>query len=195
MKSGRKKKYKIGIFGSSLEELSPYTINKAVQVGKELSNHNVILITGASSGIPYQSAYTAAKNDIEVWGYSPMLNIKGQKEFTPNDHTSIYQKLIFVPSDFEFAKNLDVCKKYRNVISTANCDAGIIISGRWGTLNEFTNLYDMGKIIGVLTNTGGVADELPRLSQRISKKSKAKVIFSESPKELVEKIIKELRCQ
>lgn len=186
-------KYKIGVFGSSTEETSDDVNIKAHQLGKELARKDIILITGASSGVPYMVSYVAAKSGTEVWGYSPMLGIDGQKEFSPKDDISIYKKLIFIPKNFEFASNLQVCKKYRNVISTANCDAGIIISGRWGTLNEFTNLYDMGKVIGVLTKTGGIADELSHLNNQIRKKSKAKVIFSDSPKELVEKIIKELQ--
>lgn len=186
-------KYKIGIFGSNAKELSTNVINKACQIGKELAKFNVVVITGASSGLPYYAANAAAKNAVEVFGYSPMLDSNQQKEFAPKDDISIYKKLIFIPKNFEFASDIQVCKKYRNVISTANCDAGIIISGRWGTMNEFTNLYDMGKVIGVLTNTGGIADELSKLNQKIYKTSEAKVLSSSSPKELVEKVIKALR--
>jgi len=188
-------KYKIGVFGSNAEELSTNIISKAKQIGSELANYNLVVITGGSSGVPYLAAYEAAKKGIEVWGYSPVVNIKDQRIFAPNDDISIYKRLIFIPKDFEFSSDPQVSKKYRNVISTANCDAGIIVSGRWGTLNEFTNLYDMGKIIGVLTGTRGVADELPKLSKKIAKKSKAKIIFSNSPKELVEKVIKELNLR
>ena len=188
-------KYKIGVFGSNAEELSTNIISKAKQIGSELANYNLVVITGGSSGVPYLAAYEAAKKGIEVWGYSPVVNIKDQRIFAPNDDISTYKRLIFIPKDFEFSSDPQVSKKYRNVISTANCDAGIIVSGRWGTLNEFTNLYDMGKIIGVLTGTRGVADELPKLSKKIAKKSKAKIIFSNSPKELVEKVIKELNLR
>ena len=72
-------------------------------------------------------------------------------------------------------------------------DAGIIISGRWGTMNEFTNLHDMGKVIGVLTGTGGVADDLSSLSKKIHKPSKAVVIFDSSPEQLVKRILEELK--
>lgn len=188
-------KFKIGIFGSNAEELSQDTIVKARRLGQSLSIHDIIVITGASSGLPYYVAYEAAKGGIEVWGYSPMFDIGSQRLFSPKDDLSIYKKIVYVPKKFVFSSDLQVRKKYRNVISTANCDAGIIISGRWGTLNEFTNLYDMGKVIGILTNTGGIANELQHLNNQINKKSKAKVIFSDSPKELVEKVIKELRCQ
>ena len=185
-------KYKIGVFGSNAEELSAKVIHKAKQIGRELADYKVVIITGGSSGLPYQAAHEAAKKGIEVWGYSPVDNMENQKKFAPNHDISIYKKLFFLPKNFLFSSNLDVSKKYRNVISTANCHAGIIISGRWGTLNEFTNLYDMGKIIGVLTNTGGIADELPYLTKKIHKKSKAKVIFNSSPKELVKMVINEL---
>ena len=110
----------------------------------------------------------------------------------PDHDLSIYKKLTYIPRSFSFASDIQVSKKYRNVISTANCDAGIIISGRWGSLNEFTNLYDMGKIIGVLTGTGGIADQLPKLSQKNSKKSKAKILFNDSPAELVKGVLHEL---
>lgn len=186
-------KYKIGIFGSNAEEISKDVISKAQQIGKFLAQYDVIVITGASSGVPYQAAYEAARNGIEVWGYSPVVDVKRQKIFAPNDDISIYKKLVFIPKNFGFAFNSQVDKKYRNVISTANCDAGIIISGRWGTLNEFTNLYDMGKIIGVLTNTGGVADELVVLTKKIKKKSNAKVMFDNSPAQLVAKVIDSLQ--
>ena len=186
------KKFKIGIFGSNAEELSANVISKAKQIGRELANYNLVIITGGSSGFPYLAAYEAAKKGIEVWGYSPVNGIENQKRFAPNDDISIYKKLLFIPKDFEFSSYAQVSKKYRNVLSTANCDAGIIISGRWGTLNEFTNLYDMGKIIGVLTNTGGIADELPRLNQIINKKSKAKVLFDSNPESLVGKVLRAL---
>jgi len=60
------------------------------------------------------------------------------------------------------------------------------------TMNEFTNLIDMGKVIGVLRGTGGIADELEQLTKKINKPSKAKVIFHDSPKELVQEVLKEL---
>lgn len=185
-------KYKIGIFGSSEDKIDASAVEKAKEVGRALSKYKTIIITGACSGLPYLAAYQGSKNGNPVWGYSPKFDLNGQRELTPKDDLSIYKKIIFIPRDFEFSKNEQVCKKYRNVISTANCDAGIIISGRWGTMNEFTNLYDMGKIIGVVTDSGGIADELQILSKKINKKSKAKILFDNSPKNIVQKIISEL---
>jgi hypothetical protein len=60
-------------------------------------------------------------------------------------------------------------------------------------MNEFTNLYDMGKVIGVLTGTGGVADGLVTLEKNIHKPGKAVVIFDDTPGLLVDRILKEVK--
>jgi predicted Rossmann-fold nucleotide-binding protein len=185
-------KYKVGVFGSAegdLEKLIP----KARQLGRFLSEKNTILITGASNGLPYEAAKIAHANGAEVWGFSKGTDLKTQEERNPGLDSSVFSKFIYIPKDYEFAENDLVSMKYRNVTSTATCDAGVIISGRWGSLNEFTNLYDMGKIIGVLTGTGGIADELEALSKKIHKPGKAKVIFNSNPNELVKDVILTLK--
>ena len=183
--------YKIGIFGSA-EEFDKSLIIKVKELGKLLGQKKVIVITGAASGFPYIASYEAFKNGAEIWGYSYEQNVENIRKRMPDHDLSIYKKLIYIPRSFSFASDIQVSKKYRNVTSTATCDAGIIIAGRWGTMNEFTNLYDMGKVIGVLTGTGGIADELPKLNKKIHKKSKAKILFNDSPAELVKGVLHEL---
>lgn len=183
--------YKIGVFGSA-EGNFEKIITVAHTLGEELGKQRVIVITGASTGIPNEVARTAKQSGAILWGYSPAINLQKQEALSPGCDSTLYDKLFYIPKDYEFASSHEVCRKYRNVTSTANCDAAVIVSGRWGTMNEFTNLYDMGKIIGVLTGTGGIADELPTLMKKISKKSKAIVVFSNSPQELVQKVLNEL---
>ncbi|HSW47574.1 MAG TPA: hypothetical protein VLG67_00690 [Candidatus Saccharimonadales bacterium] len=184
--------YKIGVFGSAEGDLEKI-IPKAHQLGEALGGKNVTILTGASIGLPYEVALTAHNLGTEIWGYSQFTNYKDQLEKLRNNcDPTIFHKLFYVPKDYEFASNYNVTRKYRNVSSTANCDAGIIISGRWGTMNEFTNLHDMGKVVGVLTGTGGIADELPSLMKKINKPSKAKVIFNDDPEKLVDEVLKTL---
>jgi len=196
--------YKIGIFGSAIKE-APQAMEKAAELGKELAKQSeLMVITGACTGVPYAVAYSARKNGMkEVWGYSSCIDLETLKKSFPEDDISVYTKLFYSPANFyelllqnpgtRWKNEQHVRHKYRNVILTANCDAGIIVSGRWGTLNEFTNLFDMGKIIGVLTGTGGTADELPALMQKISKTSNAVVIFESDPNRLVAKVLVELK--
>lgn len=184
-------KLRIGIFGSGILNQDK-TVSLARDLGKELGKKKVTIITGGCSGLPYQVAFEAHKFGSKIIGYSPVVNLAEQKDFTPTDDLSIYSKLIYIGKNFEYKSNRKISQKYRNVLSTAACDAGIIISGRWGTLNEFTNLMDMEKIIGVLTDTGGIADELPRLMTKIKKDKTGTVIFESSPKVLVKTVLNQL---
>lgn len=187
-------KKKIAVFGSAFSEPEE-VVAKAREVGAILAEHDVTIITGACTGLPYEAALSAyRKNKPEIWGFSPAKDYEEQVATTPGTDNAIYSKLFYVPADFPFVDDMQVNRKYRNVISTATCDAGIIISGRWGTLNEFTNLYDMGKVIGVLTGTGDVADALPALQERILKPSKATVIFNDSPARLIEQVMEGLKA-
>lgn len=184
--------FKIGVFGSAEGDFEK-VLTKAHKLGEELAKHDVTLITGASAGLPYEVVKTArSKGTKDIWGFSQAVDLENQNLHNPDTDASVFSRLIYVPKDFEFVSDPQVCRKYRNVTSTANCDGGIIISGRWGTLNEFTNLYDMGKVIGVLIGTNGVADELLDLSKKINKPSKAKIIFNSDPKELINQVISEL---
>src|SRR3989344_3692776 len=187
-------KYKVGIFGSAANNKEE-VLYKAQELGEVLAKYKdkIILITGVADGLPHKVVQTASKNGVEVWGFSAGYDEKGQKKLSPSHDLAIYKKIFYVSEDYPLVHNIDACRKYRNVTSTATCDAGIIISGRWGTMNEFTNLHDMGKVIGVFTQTGGIADELPNLMKKIHKKSKAKVLFSNSMNQLIPSILTQLR--
>lgn len=51
----------------------------------------------------------------------------------------------------------------------------------------------MQKIIGVLTGTGGIADELPELCQKITKEGQGTVIFDSDPKKLLNRLLDKLK--
>lgn len=185
-------KYKIGVFGSGGSKVSAKAVQESArQLGAILGNHakEVIIVTGGCTGLPYAAAQEAAKSGTEVWGYSPVFNMDEQRQFTPNDNLGIYTKLEFVSPDTPLPDIQRVRMKFRNVLSTAACDAGIIISGQWGSLNEFTNLVDMQKVVGVLTGTGGVADELPVLCEKIVKEGQGTVVFNDDPEALVKEVL------
>jgi hypothetical protein len=178
---------KIGVFGSG-SEFAKEQEAQAEELGKEIARQGATLITGGCAGLPQMAAKGARKGGGHTIGYSPGHNI--------DEHTRLhkfptegYGQLIFLPEGLLYEDNIYACRKYRNVIACASCDAGIIISGRMGTLNEFTNLYDMGKVIGILAGSKGVADLLPDLLKKIQKKTPASLVFDTEPKALVEKVI------
>ena len=183
-------KMKLGIYGSAAGDLET-AFPAAEKLGQVLRNYvdDIILITGACTGLPYRVIEVASPSGIEIWGYSAEISFEELKKAASNDDHSLYTKLIYVPKEFPYVELDRPRKKYRNVISTAECDMGIIISGRWGTLNEFTNLIDFQKTVGVLTGTGGIADELPELVSKIKKSGQGSVIFESDPEILLQKLI------
>lgn len=185
--------YKIGVYGSNRIE-SEAAVQAAQSLGAELARQGVIVITGACSGMPYAVARAARQGGAEVWGFTPALTEAEHQSAFPDDDRTIYTKLFFVPEQYRQlffvaqpvspAQDWGMRLKYRNVISTIQADAGIILSGGWGTLNEFTNLIYEGKPIGVYTGTGGLADELPDWFSKLRKKSESQVFFDSQPGKL-----------
>lgn len=186
-------KYRLGVFGSAVDE-SPRSMELAAELGKAIAQYSkkLTLVTGACPGIPYNTVRSAkvVNQALRTVGYSP--EVTHQKAATYAQNASLYDTIHLLPKTLPFINDPMVRKKFRNVFLTANCDAGIVVSGRWGTLNEFTNMHDMGKIIGVLIGTGGSADALVGLYKKIHKPSKAKVFFDSSPHELLSHILEEL---
>ena len=80
--------------------------------------------------------------------------------------------------------------KGRNVVLIRSCDIVAFIAGSIGSLNEFTIAYDEGKIIGCLTGTGGVADEIKSIAETFPKKTKARIFYDDDPAQLIEACLK-----
>ena len=180
--------FKIGLYGSASIP-SQATLNKAEQTGSALGKQNCTVITGACSGLPYRGAREAAASGGMVIGYSPVRSMEEQRSFTPQDDLSIYAHIYFTPT-LPIFDDLDVAKKYRNVISTAQCDGGIILAGGWGTLHEFCSLVDFGKVIGVVTGTDGIADLLEEITETVP--AGTEIIFDADPATLVKKVLDHL---
>ena len=172
-------KHKIGITGSAISSDNA-VLQKAKRIGEEIALHGCYLLTGATTGIPYEAARGAKEKNGFVVGISPATNleehIKVHKMPTEN-----HDLIIFTGTG----------KKGRNVPFIRSCDAVILIAGRIGTLNEFTIAYDEGKVIGVLKGSGGISEMIPDIIAKCGKKG-GTVIYDDEPKRLVERVLKEV---
>ena len=83
--------------------------------------------------------------------------------------------------------------KGRNVVLVRSCDVVLFIAGSIGSLNEFTIAYDEGKVIGCLTGTGGVADEVERLVRTFQKQTKARIVYDDDPAMLIDRCLAEVQ--
>lgn len=171
-------KYKIGISGAA--ETGHCAIDaheKAEMIGGEIAKRGMVLVTGATTGIPYWSAKGAKEAGGIVVGLSPAAS---QIAHLNTYHLPVDYHDLIIYTGFDYAG--------RNLLLTRTADALIIICGRIGTLNEFTIGFEDHKPIGVLEGTGGTADMLREIVTN-SHRGPGKVIFDKSPIKLLDRLV------
>src|SRR4030042_883267 len=163
--------------------LTPETLEKAEKVGEAIAKAGAILVTGATSGIPHAATKGAKEAGGISIGFSPAASRV--------DHINRYK----LPTKY---LDLTVYTGFgyagRNLILTRSADAVIIICGRIGTLNEFTVAFEDRKPIGVLEDSGGMADEIEDIT-RIAHKHLCQVLYEPDPEKLVAGLIEDLKEQ
>jgi len=177
---------KIGVFGSAAGTAASNE-KLAKQVGIEIARRGHVLISGACLGLPFAAAEAAKSAGGHNIGYTAVTDAT-QHEAVMGTPLSLYDELVTIPKDYRHKDNALVCKKYRNVASVAACDACVFISGRWGTINEFSNAFDMGIVMGILTHSGGFSAHVEMLVNTLGKASKGTICYNADPASLIQLI-------
>jgi uncharacterized protein (TIGR00725 family) len=172
-------KVKVGVMGSA-GEISSSTakaalVEKAADLARAIAGRNVLLLTGATTGLVYMVGKAAHDAGAFHLGISPASDA--------GEHVNRY-KLPLDASDLIVYTGFGL--KGRNVVLVRSCDVVLFIAGAMGSLNEFTIAHDEGKIIGCLANTGGVADESKYVLQKFSKETGARVFHESDPEKLLD---------
>src|SRR6266446_6266923 len=168
----------VGVMGSAGDS-SPAgareaLVEKAGAMAKAIAARDVVLLTGATTGIVYVVGKTA--NDAGTFhvGISPASDKR--------EHVEKYT----LPVDAcDFIVYTGFGLNGRNVVLVRSCEIVLFIAGAMGSLNEFTIAHDEGKVIGCLTETGGVADEVEYLLHKFSKPTGARVFLNTAPEQLL----------
>jgi len=171
-------KYKIVVSGAAqvghccegIEELSK-------EIGREIARQNCILVTGATTGVPYFSALGFKEVGGFSVGFSPATSEVSHLK-TYKLPTDAFDVMIYTGADYVG----------RNVIMTKSADGVIIVCGRMGTLHEFATAFEIQKPIGVLEGSGGTADKI-KIIAKGPYRGVRKVIYEKEPKKLVKKLI------
>ena len=150
---------------------------KAELMGRLIAEHGLILITGATGGIPYFAAKGAKEAGGIVIGFSPAAS---RSAHLKTYHLPIDYHDLIIFTGFDYSG--------RNLILTRSSDAVITICGRMGTLNEFTIAYEDKKPLGVLQGTGGMADMVRGIVQA-SNRGMTRIIFDDDPERLLHSLI------
>ena len=170
-------KYKICVSGAA-ETLhcAPNALEDTKELGREIIRQGAVLVTGATTGAPLWAAIGAKEVNGFVVGLSPASS---ELEHVKKYRLPIDYHYIIIYTGFGYAG--------RNLMLTRAADAVVVTCGRMGTLNEFTIAFEDEKPIGVLTQTGGIADEIKDIIAKANRGS-GKVAFDSNPKLLIEKV-------
>jgi uncharacterized protein (TIGR00725 family) len=168
-------KTKIGVMGSAEKAGTLVLAELARRLGEAIASRDLILLTGATTGVIHLVGKTAREAGAFHIGISP-----GEKE---REHVETFQ----LPTDAcDAIVYTGFGLKGRNVVLVRSCDIVIFIAGSVGSLNEFTIAYDEGKTMGCLTGSGGVADEIKKIAGAFQKKTESQIFYEADPARLIE---------
>lgn len=176
-------RFKICVSGAAQGDcLNEANMELARKIGEEIARQDCILLTGATTGLPHYAAIGAKRNKGTSIGFSPAISIK--------EHLTKYK----LPDNF---MDLIIFTGYgysgRNLMMVRSSDAVIFVCGRIGTLNEFTDAFEEDKPIGVLTQSGGISDEIKNIVE-IAQRGTGDIFYDDDPISLVKKITAHLKA-
>ena len=157
---------------------------KANALALAIAERKLWLLTGATTGMVYLAGKAAHEAGTFHLGISPASDNR--------EHVDKY-KLPLDACDLIVFTGFGL--KGRNVVLVRSCDIVLFIAGAMGSLNEFTIAHDEGKVIGCLTGTGGVADEVDYLLKKFAKNAGARVFQNEDPGKLLDACLDELQSR
>jgi uncharacterized protein (TIGR00725 family) len=170
-------RYSICVSGAAAGETVSESWKLAEELGEAIAKSGHILTTGATVGLPYYAAYGAKKAKGTSIGFSPASSLR--------EHIRKYR----LPHDvFDFINFTGLNYVGRDLYLIQSSDAVITVGGRFGSLHEFTSALEAHKPCGVLLESGGTADLIPKLME-ILHPPEHHVVYDTDPVKLVEKVI------
>ena len=168
----------VGVMGSASGALDPDAVARVRRLGGAIATAGCTLVTGACPGFSYVAVQGAKQAGGLVVGISPALS--------ETEHVTRFGSPV---DGFDVVVYTGSGLMGREVVNIRTSDIVVIAGGRSGTLGEFAIAYDEGRLIGVLTGTGGVADMVDEIVERMNKDTGAHIIYDDDPEALVRRLV------
>lgn len=165
---------RFGVMGSAGGDFAASSLELCRELGRAIAEKGGCLLTGACPGLPHEAVLGAKEVGGHVIGISPAMSLKEHVETFDSPYKE-YDVLIFTGLGL----------MGRELVNIRSSNIVIVVGGRSGTLGEFSIAYEEGKLIGVLTGTGGITTALPALENTLGKKTGAEVIYDADPRRLI----------
>lgn len=174
-------KYQICISGAASGETVEASHQLAFDLGAAIARQGHTLITGATVGLPHYAAMGAKKEGGLSIGFSPASSLR--------EHVNAYR---LPTKEFDYINFTGMEYVGRDVHLVRSSDAVITVGGRMGSLHEFSTAVESNKVCGVLLGSGGLADFLPTLTDRITTPHVGEIIYDTNPERLVQQVLARL---
>lgn len=175
---GQLLRYSICVSGAASGQTVKSSAQLARETGAAIARSGHIITTGATVGLPYYAASGAKEAGGMSVGFSPAVSLR--------EHLRKYR----LPSNcFDFINFTGLHYVGRDLYLVQSSDAVITIGGRFGSLHEFTSALEAHKPCGVLTGSGGTADQIQKLMETLEPPADDLVLYDDDPQRLVKRII------
>ena len=171
-------KYSICVSGAAAGPTIKTAAKLAERTGAHIAKRGHVLTTGATIGLPYYAAIGAKKEGGMSIGFSPASSLR--------EHLRKYR---LPQQGFDFINFTGMQYVGRDLYLIQSSDAVITVGGRFGSLHEFTSALEDHKLCGVLLGSGGTADLIPELMEKLQAPDPDMVIFDDNPERLVDRLI------
>jgi hypothetical protein len=168
--------------GSAGEPLDSTVAARSRRLGRTIAERGCCLLTGACPGLPHEAVLGAREVEGHVVGISPASSLREHVETFGSPYRE-YDVLIFTGLGL----------MGRELVNIRSSDIVVVMGGRSGTLGEFAIAYEEGKLIGVLTGTGGITDALREVEASLRKATGAEVMYDSRPLQLVDRLLARYR--
>jgi uncharacterized protein (TIGR00725 family) len=172
-------KHSICVSGAAAGKSVDESCGLAYELGVAIGQSGHTITTGATVGLPLYAAKGATDAGGMSIGFSPASSLR--------EHTKKYRLPI---GFFDYVNFTGMNYIGRDIHLVQSSDAVITVGGRMGSLHEFTTALEAHMPCGVLLGSGGLADVIPELLEKLEEPAGSKIVFDTDPKKLVEKIIK-----
>lgn len=170
--------YSICVSGAASGDTVEQSRDLARRLGEAVAKSGHVLTTGATVGLPFFAARAAHDAGGMSIGFSPASSLR--------EHVHKYRLPIGM---FDYINFTGLHYVGRDVYLVQSSDAVITVGGRFGSLHEFTTALESNMPCGFLVGSGGTADIIPDLMEKLEPPHRNLVIFDKDPEELVRKVI------
>lgn len=170
--------YQICVSGAASGETVKTSHELAFRLGAAIADARQTLVTGATVGLPrFAAAGAKSKGGLSI-GFSPAA--------TYREHVHSYR---LPTKEFDYINFTGMEYVGRDVHLVRSSDAVITVGGRMGSLHEFSTAIESHKVCAVLLGSGGLADFIPMLTDRIHTPHKKDLIYDTDPERLVKQVV------